>query len=59
MAAAAWTACTKKLVEKKWSPGASNSLWGFAVFAALFGVFLKKHCAECGFSMVRLWCFAW
>jgi hypothetical protein len=34
MAAAVWTACTKKLFyRKKWSPG---EIQGFAVFAGVF-----------------------
>jgi len=40
MAAAAWTACTKKLFqEKKWSPGESR---GFAVFAGFLRGVLEK-----------------
>jgi hypothetical protein len=37
MAAAVWTACTKKLFqEKNWSPGASRSAPGFRCFPGFF-----------------------
>jgi hypothetical protein len=57
MAAAVWTACTKKLFqEKKWSPGEPGALLFLLKF---LGVFWEKHGFERGFLMVKLWCFAW
>jgi hypothetical protein len=57
MAAAVWTACTKKLFqEKKWSPGEPGAL---PFLLKLLGVSWEKRGFERGFSMVKLWCFAW
>ncbi|NYF52426.1 hypothetical protein [Tunturiibacter gelidoferens] len=57
MAAAVWTACTKKLFqEKKWSPGESR---GLAVFAGVLRGVLGKAAFDGGFLVVKLWCFAW
>lgn len=56
MAAAVWTACTKKLFQKKWGPGESQ---GFAVFAGVLRGVLEKTCVSwwffAGVNVVGWW----